>query len=336
MDNQQRFFVFDQGKTFQAEYLPVKGFSVGGTCLLYVDNQNHLKMMYQGEISTLEVTGVTKYETTDYLAVYSIGGIVKIIENGRVVPISTHSVKYLANDSLVTFYDISRQLLAVYYNGRITMLEDGLTGQTGNNFRTADNIVAYYSPRATALKAFWLGHTYEIESFTPTASFKAGRDLVAYVSPSDQQFKVFYRGELQVLENFPPQSYQTGDDVVAWVDNTGTFKVFIDGTVTEVSTIVPDFYQVRDKLVLYGENDYFFVWYNDQPYRLETFTPSDWEAGWNTVVYSDLNRNVKVFSKGISKVLTYDLAEGISLYRDVIVVNKGMNNCNVYYMGRKF
>jgi hypothetical protein len=335
-DNQQRFQVFDQGRTFQAEYLPVKGFSVGGNCLLYADNQNHLKMVWQGEVSTLEITGVSQYEALDYLAVYSIGGIVKIVENGKVTTVSTHSVKYLADDSLVTFYDSAKQLLAVYYNGRIRMLEDGLTGRTGNNFRTADNLVAWYSPRSSELKVFWQGQINTVETFSSTASFKAGRNLVAYVSPSDQQFKVYYKGELQILEDFPPQSFQTGDDVVAWVDNSGSFRVFVDGEVADVSSIVPDFYQVRDKLILYGENGYFNVWYGGKPYLLETFTPSDWQAEWNTVVYRDLNKNVKVFTKGVSKVLTYDLAESISLYRDLIVVNKGMNNCNVYYMGRKF
>lgn len=304
--------------------------------MLYVDNQNHLKMVYQGEVTTLEVTGVSQYEALDYLAVYSIGGIVKIVENGKVTTVSTHSVKYMADDSLVTFYDMTQQLLAVYYNGRIRMLEDGLTGRSGNTFRTADNLVAWYSPRSAELKTFWLGQIRSVESFSPTATFKAGRNLVAYVSPSDQQFKVFYKGKLQELEVFPPQSYQTGDDLVAWVDNTGSFRVFADGEIREISTVAPDFYQIRDKMILYGEKGYFYVWYEGEPVLLETYIPTDWQAEWNTVVYRDLNKNVKVFSKGISKVLTYDLAETIALYRDLIVVNKGMNNCNVYYLGRKF
>ena len=59
-DNQGYFFIFDKGKTIQAEYLPVKKFSVGGQCLLYVDSQNHLKMYYRGKITTLEVNQVSQ------------------------------------------------------------------------------------------------------------------------------------------------------------------------------------------------------------------------------------------------------------------------------------
>jgi hypothetical protein len=58
-------------------------------------------------------------------------------------------------------------------------------------------------------------------------------------------------------------------------------------------------------------------------------------AEWNTIVYIDINRNVKVFTSGELNVLTYD-PESAYLYRDVVVVNKGMNNHNVYWNGKKY
>lgn len=335
-DNQGYFYIFDNGKTIQAEYLPVRDFSIGGQCLLYVDSRNHLKMYYKGNISTLEVNQVSKFEALDYLSVYSIGGIVKIIEKGQVTTISTHSVKYLAEDSLVTFYDQNQQLLAVYYKSRIRMLEDGLTGRTNILFKAADNIVAYVSLRTGDLTAFQNGQTQVILPFIQGGSFKVGRDVVAYVAPSEQNFRVFYKGTDYVLEDFPPASYQTGDNMVAYVDNTGSFKVFSDGETEQITSFPPDFYQVRNKMIIYGEQGYFKVWYDNDPYLLETYIPNDWKAEWNTIVYRDLNKNIKVFSRGDSKILTYDLAEKIELYRDLVLVNKGMNKWNVYYNGKKY
>jgi hypothetical protein len=335
-DNQGYFFIFDKGKKIQAEYLPVKQFSVGGQCLLYVDSQNHLKMYYGGKITTLEVNQVSKFEAMDYLSVYSIGSIVKIIENGQVTTISTYAIQYLAEDSLVAFYDRGQQLLAVYYKGRIQMLEDGLTGRTNVMFRASDNIVAYVSLRTGDLKAFTNGKIQEILPFVQGGSFKTGRDVVAYVAPSEQNFRAFYKGADYVLEDFPPASYQVGDDIVAYVDNTGSFKVFSNGETTQITSFPPDFYQVRNKLIIYGEQGYFKVWYDNNPILLETSIPNDWKAGWNTIVYRDLNKNIKIFSHGDSKILTYDLAETIDLYRDLVVVNKGMNNWNIYYQGKKY
>jgi hypothetical protein len=335
-DNQNRFLIFDDGRTIQAEYLQVNEFSVGGTCVLYADNRNHLKMYYAGEITTLEVTRVNKFEALDYLAVYSLGGIVKIIENGKVTTISTNSIQYQAEDSLITFYDKSRQLLAVYYKGKIHVLEDGLAGKPYNDFLAGDNLVVYNSSRSNELKVFYKGLISSIEPFQSGGSYKAGRDVVAYVNYADQKFNVFYKGEVYSLEEFPPESWQTGDGVVAYVDNTGSFKIFRDGEMMQIASFPPDFYQVRNQLIIYGEQGYLKTWYNDRPITLETTIPSDLQAQWNTIVYRDLNRNVKIFRNGESKVLSYDLVEEIELYRDIVVVNKGMNNHNVYYKGKKY
>ena len=335
-DNQGKFYIFDDGRSIQAEYLPVDSFSIGGTCLLYTNNRNNLKMYYKGNITTLEVNSPDRFEALDYLSVYNIGGIVRIIENGKMTTISTHAIQYQAEDSLVTFYDSVRELLAVYYKGRIQMLEDGLAGKPYNNFRSGDNLVAYVSSRTQELKVFYQGQTRVIESFLSGGSFIAGRDIVAYVNESDLKFRVFYKGEVFLTEEFRPESWQVGDGIAAYVDNTGSFKLFEDGETVQISSFAPDFYQVRNGLVIYGEQGYLKVWYKNRFYTLETYIPAEWKANWNTIVYRDLNRNIKIFSRGESKVLTYDLAEDIELYRDVVVVNKGMNNHNVYYKGKKF
>jgi hypothetical protein len=60
-------------------------------------------MYFQGEITTLEVNLVNNYEALDYLSVYSFGGIVKIIEEGRITTVSTNALAYQSNDSIVTF-----------------------------------------------------------------------------------------------------------------------------------------------------------------------------------------------------------------------------------------
>jgi len=337
-DNQGRFYIFDNGRTIEAEYLPANDFSVGGRCVLYTDSRNRLKMYYNGEITTLSVNAPQAFIALDHLAVYSIGGIVRILDNGRNFTVSTNSVEYLAEDSMVTFYDQSRQLLAVYYKRQVQMLEDGLVGNMANQFRSGDNLVAYISSRTNDFKIFYEGENRVIEPFPYGGSFKAGKDIVAYINNADQHFKIFYRGEIIQAEDFAPESWAVGDGICAYVDHTGTFRVFSNGESTDISSVKPDFYHVANHMIIYGESGYFNVWYNNKVYTLETFIPQgkNWVAAWNTLIYLDLNRNVKIFSKGEHKVLTYDLAESVKLYRDVIVVNKGMNNHNVYYGGRKY
>ena len=338
-DNQGRFYIFDGGRTLQAEYLPVNNFSIGGTCLLYTDNRNNLKMYYKGSITTLEVNSPNRFVALDYLSVYNIGGIIRIIENGKVVTISTNAIQYQPEDSLVTFYDSDHELLAVYYKGGIHILEDGLAGKTISSFQSGDNLVAYVYSRTRDFKIFYQGQNRVIEPFLSGGIFKAGRDIVAYVNLSDLKFRVFYKGDVFIAEEFRPESWQVGDGIAAYVDNTGSFKFFGEGETVEISSFPPDFFVVRNRLVIYGEQGYFKVWYNNRSYTLETYIPDKWKADWNTIIYIDLNRNVKIFNQGESKVLTYDMVKeigDIELNRDVIVVNKGMNNHNVYFKGKKY
>jgi hypothetical protein len=335
-DNMDNFYVFDRGQIKQLEYLKVQEFSIGGNCMLYKDNRNHLKMYYNGEVTELSVNNISDFIALDYLAVYAYAGIIHIIENGKVRTINTHSLDYYAEDSLVAFYDDVQSFLAAYYQGRIYRLEDGLVSQQPTSFRCGDNIISYISPRTGDLMVFYQGHTYSLETFVSEGTFKAGKDIVAYVNAADQKFKVFYRGETFVIEDFPPLSYKMGDGIVAYVDNTDRFKLFYNGDVVDLSSVSPGFYDVQNRIVIFEEQGYFKSWYKDQLYELENYVPSKWKAQWNTIVYIDQNRNIKVFRDGENKVLTYDIVEDLELYRDLIVTNKGLNNYNFYYNGKKY
>lgn len=335
-DNMGRFQIYDHGKIIEAEYLPVKEFKVGANCILYINNRNNFKMYFNGNITTLELNEPTKFEVLDYLSVYSYGGIVKIIENGTIQTISTYAVQYEAGDSLVSFYDASQQLLAVYYQKKIHMLEDGLSGNTARRVQSGDNMVAYISSATQDFRIFYNGENRIIEPFLMGGSYRTGLDIVGFYNASDSRLRAFYKGEIFDLEEFQPKKWQAGDGILAYIDQMGNFKVFYEGTVTDIASFEPDFFKVVDQMIIYGEKGYFKVWTHNRSYLMETYTPQIWKAQWNTIIYRDLSNHVKIFNNGDTKVLTYDLAEDIDLYRGVVVVNKGMNNHNVYDEGKKY
>ncbi len=335
-DNQGRFQIFDQGKIIQADYLPVKEFKVGANCILYIDNKDNFKMYAGGSITTLEMHAPKEYVTLDHFAVYSYGGIVKIIENGDIQTITTHAVNYQAGDSLVSFYDASQQLLAVYYKRKIHMLEDGISGNTARQVQSGDNIVAYISSATGEFKIFYNGENRAIEPFLMGGSYRTGLDIVGFVNNSDSRLRVFYKGEIFDLEDFQPKEWQAGDEILAYVDHMGNFKAFVQGNVVDIASFAPDFFKVVDQMIIYSEKGYFRVWVNDRSYLLENYIPEKWHAQWSNLIYRDISNHVKIFSNGETRVLTYDLAEDIALYRGVVLVNKGMNNHNVYYKGKKY
>jgi hypothetical protein len=167
-------------------------------------------------------------------------------------------------------------------------------------------------------------------------SFKAGQDIVAYINRLDNSFNVFYKGEIITLEIFPPVSYRMGDGFVAYVDDMGNFKVFYDGEIIELSSYPPDSYVCRDNLLFYSEYEYIRVFHKGEIYEVESFIPRNFEMDWNTIVYIDPTSRVWMFNGGEKKYLVNDVVEDFKVYRDLVVLNLGMNRNLVYYQGEMY
>ena len=333
-DYRDRFFIFDDGKSIQAEDLKVESFSIGGTCVLYVNNQGNLKLYQDGLIVKLEPGGVTNYLATDNLAAYTIFEKLKVIENGRSVTLSTRCPLYDIEDSLIVFYDKNLASLRIYYDGDIQDIESGLMGLPVSNLKCGDNIVAYISSLSGDFKVYYRGENHIILDHVDNLSFKAGKDLVAYINPLDGTFHVYYKGQDYEIENFSPTSFKTGDGFVAYVDNSGIFKAFYRGSVIEISDFAPDTYLAEDNLLVYTESGYFKVFYNGQRYEVEGYVPRNFEMDWNTVAYVDNTNRIWLFTKGEKKFLINDLINSFNLYRDLIIMNVKVDRNIIYYNGK--
>lgn len=332
-DYRDRFFIFDDGENIKAEDLRVESFAIGGTCVLYINNQGHLKLYQDGLIVKLESGGVTDYYATDHLAAYTVFEKLKVIENGAAVTLSTRCPLYDVEDSLIVFYDKNLESLRIYYDGNIEDIESGLIGLPVSNLKSGDNIVAYISSFSGDFKIYYRGENHTILDHVDNLSFKAGKDLVAYINPLDGTFHVYYKGQDYEVEIFPPKSFKTGDDFVAYIDNSGIFKSFYRGSSIEISSFSPDIYLTEDNLLVYTEYDYFKVFYNGQSYELEGYVPRNYKMDWNTVAYVDNTNRIWLFTRGKKKYLINDLINSFELYRDMIIMNVKVDRNIIYYKG---
>jgi len=335
-DYRDRFFIFDDGESIKAEDLQVESFAIGGNCILYINNQGHLKLYKNGEIIKLESGGVTNFYATDHLAAYTIFEKLKVIENSEVVTLSMRCPLYQVEDSLIVFYDKNLESLRIYYNGTIEDIESGLIGLPVSNLKSGDNIVAYVSSLTGDFKIYYRGENHIILSHIGKLSFKAGKDLVAYVNPLDGVFHIYFKGQDYLIENFPPMSFKTGDGFVAYIDNAGAFKVFYKGSVLEVSSFSPDVYTTEDNLLLYTEYNYFKIFYNGQVYELEGYIPRNYRMDWNSIAYTDNTNRIWLFTDGEKKYLINDLINTFEIYRDLIIMNVKVDRNIIYYKGEFF
>lgn len=332
-DFRDRFYIFDSGKSTKVEDLKVQSFDVGGECVMYINGQGNLKIYEDGKVSKLEAGGASKYYATDHIAAYSVFEILKVVEDGKSITLSTRCPIYRVEDSLVVFYDKGLESLRVYYDGEILDIESGIVGMPLDNFKSGDNVVAYISSRFKNFMIYYNGENHTILKYVDGLSFKADKDIVAYENSITNTFDVFYKGEIYQIEDFFPKSYKMGEEFVAYVDNLDIFKVFYKGEVIEVSGFPPEAYFAEDRLLVFTEYDYFKIFADGEVYEVEAFIPKNYKLDWNTLAYLDNSNRIWMFANGERKYLTNDLVNSFDVYRNLIVMNVKVNRNLIYYQG---
>ncbi len=326
-DYKNYFFVFDDGKITQAEYLPVQSFKVGGNAIAYIDNSSNLKVVYKGEVTTLADGLVSKYLASDYLVSYSTNQALKVFDSGKTVKLTNFAESYSTGDSLVAFYDSQAKSFKVYYRGEIILLENDMLEPPVKNFKTGDNIFAYVN-YLDQFKLFYRGEIIKVKTSNRPLPYEAGKNIVAYYDDT-YNFKAFYNGLTYDLETFQPKSFVAGDDMVAYVDNNEQLKVFYDGEIKTISSFAPVFYKVEDSLLVYNEANRFKVFYKGTIFTLENYIPTNYRIDFNTLVYLDQQGRLKAFYNGQSVLITNVSVDQFELYRNVITY-KVSNSNHVY------
>ncbi len=330
------FYVFDAGQFKQLEILKVQSFQVGGVCVAYIDNAGAFKAYYNGVVYPLDQGSAIKYTATDYLLGWSIYDFLKVFENGKVRVLSTACDAYVIQDSLIAFYDRLEQRIKVYYKGDILTIEDGLITFPIDNFQSGDNIVAYVTTVTNKFKVFYRGATTVLDDFGEGMEYKAGRDIVAYFDAPRSTFTVFYKGGSYDLEYYEPQSFKMGDDMVAYVDNTGNFKLFKDGNVTTILTYTPAVYDIDDDVIVFNDQGYFKTYCNGSIQIIERYMPQKYQIDWHTIAYVDENQNIKAVKDCQKFTVTYEPVDSFDLIKDLIIYNVGFNITKVFYYGHTF
>jgi hypothetical protein len=336
IDYMDRFYVFDKGKSMQIEDLRPESFDVGGECILYQSSAGHLKMYANGKVEELEITGVSKYNATDHLAVYNIYEKLKVVYRGEVIELSNRCTNYFAADSLVVFYDKNQESLRVFYKGQVSDIESGMVGTPVTIWSGGDNLVAYISARTNDFKIWYNGQVHTIYRNVQGTRFMAGRDVVAYTDVLEQNFKAFYRGEIVVLDEFVPKSYKVADDFVAFVSQNGEFKLFANGEVQTISTYEPEGYLAEDNILAYAQDNYFKIWYKGEVIELENFIPAVYKLDWNTVAYLDQSNRIWLYQNGKKNYLANEFVNEFHVYRDLIIMNVKVDRNIIYYQNEFF
>jgi len=327
----RQFVIFDNGRKKSVENVPVKSFQIGKTCVAYISNSGQFKVYYKGEVKTLAVANVEKYYATRNLLFYFVYSQLYVFDNGKTQMLSSNVNSFAIGDDLVAFYNNNKKASYAYYDGELIEIERSLTGAPITKFAAGDNIFAYFNDNTKYLKVFYEGELQNLLQSNGQISFRAGKNIIGYVDHSQNSFHVFYKDEIYDLEDFRPKSFIVGDDILAYVDNTGSFKVFSEGEVYTVSSFEPDTYKLKDNLVVFTELEYFKVFYKDEAYELESYIPENFQMKDGVIAYLNVNGWLKAFVDGKLITVTKDLVRSFVLTYDLVYATTSVNTVKIFY-----
>ena len=324
IDPYNNFMLFDHGVFSKLEGQRPEQFAVGGNNVAYIAYNGDLRVHANGTTTTLDRTDGMRPVVTDNLIAFVNAGTLKVWDGRQMNSVCYNTDSFLAEDSLVAFFDGARSLLNVYYDGQVILLEDALANWPVANWKAGDNVLAWVTTVEKKFKVLYRGGIYELNDLVQDMDYQVGRDIVAYQDASDKGFKVFNAGELHDVEPFMPKSYQCGAGLVAYVDQNDELKVFQKGKVYSMMDFAPKEYFARDSLVVARDGNQMLVFQNGATHRVLQYWPTSWSVSWSTLAYADNNGNVAAWHDGKSAIVIHGGPfEQMQLLRGLVLATRG-------------
>lgn len=196
-----------------------------------------------------------------------------------------------------------------------------------------DNLFAFVNSLTKEFTVFYMGEIFVLDSYAEEMHYQAGADILAFTDVPDQTFNVFYKGEIIELDLYQPQSFQVGDQILAYLDNQEDLKFFENGQVKNI-TSEPEFYEMKDHILVFEDQGSFKTVCNGQTYIIEQFIPRPYYIDENTLAYLEHNEFVKIFQ--YCSHITAESVDVITfkMVRDIIVYSESDDEVKVYFNGQ--
>lgn len=323
--------VFDGGMYKQLEYLPVKDYKYGAAGVAYIDNKNDFKIYSNGATISMVNAADFQYDVTDYLIAFKVGNVLYAFDRGQKKTLCYYNSIMAVNDSLLAYFDDSKNTFNAYYNGKVVDLEDSYLDKP-KSIKTGANTIAWVN-QSDYFNVFYHGELKQLDNVAPLA-YAAGRDLVAYVDNYLQQFHLFYYGDTAMVETFPPDSFKVGFANMAYVDQLGNFRVFENGSTFKILSDRPDFFKVKGNTIVYSYNNNFNVYYDGKSTVLQSWTPANFQIGNDGIAWIGDNGNLMLFHKGTTYTASYENVNSYDYIGNVLKYEVGNNTTTIFYNGK--
>lgn len=332
-DYRQNLQVFDSGLFTKMEYLPCKSYKIGAKVIAVVDHKSDFRIYNNGKATTLLNAADFSYFTTDFLTVFKVGNVLYVYDEGEKKILSYYNTQFVLSDSLLAYFDDARSTFSIYYNGKTATLEDNFL-EKPRAIKAGPNLLSWVN-QSGFFNVFYNGHVINLDNVAPVA-FESGRDIMVWIDDYYKQFHLFYKGDTTLVETFAPDSFKVGFGIMAYVDQQNNMWIFHDGKNEKVLSNRPDMFAVKGNVVAYGWNNMFNVFYKGQTYTLQNRIPSSFQLGNDGVAWIDDAGRLNLFQKGKTYTVSYETINSYFLYGNTLKYQTGVNSNFVFWEGRNY
>ena len=123
-----RFYVFDNFNIEQADYLKPTVYLIGKTCIPFIDNVKNFKIYYNGKPLQINEGYTTDFYVTNNIVVYKNQATLYVFDNGKITKLADYNADFVFGDSIVGYFDDRQYVYNLYWKGKIIRLEENSLG----------------------------------------------------------------------------------------------------------------------------------------------------------------------------------------------------------------
>lgn len=331
-----RFFVFNNFQIQQADYLQPKYFLVGRTCVPFIDNTKNFKIYYNGTTQQINEGYTTDFYVTNNIVVFKNQATLCVFDNGKIIKLADYNTNFAFGDSIVGYFDDRQYVYNLYWKSKIIRLEENSLGNPVTMSVAGTNVFAWVT-QYDQFNIFYDGNIFEQESQAPQM-IGAAQNIVIYKDYYND-LKAFYKGETFDLGQVPVgdgkkkiASALVGNNMAAFIDGTGELKIFYEGKILETGVMNPESIRIKENLIVFDDGSGgISVFYQGKITPLENFVPSKIELGQSSLYYFTRSNEIRFFTFGKMIELPAQIYDDIRLDFDVLQVKTGFNSYHFYY-----
>ena len=329
------FVVFDRGRFVELEPRKPQQVVVTRDRVVYTDDRGQLKIYSGEEVRTVDRNVGHDLLGSDGLVAYTTGPRLSLARATGPVVLSENASELSVGDSLVSYHDHMTGKLMLAWRNKVFQVADMVRTTDPPKWTTGRNIFTCFDRDTRSLQVFHRGKLTTLVDSLDAVRVALGSDLVAYFSHADQRFHVHHDMADQVLEEFQPIDFLAGDGLVAYTDATLNFKCWVRGRVTSLLDHAPTKYWVQDSVLLFVDRGMWWTMKDDVPEVIEPYVPEQWSVDGATVVYLDLNREVRSYRRGARKSVSREAAIGrFEHYGNAVLYRNELNILKVAWKGK--